>query len=127
MKKSLLITFLSIGSMLNMNAQNLNGNWVGKGKQVDGLKWDIVLDIKNDNNISINYPTLGCSGSWTLESSSENVSVFTERITTGLDNCDQGAEIHLSQKNNKQIKVIYYLRSYDPVNPIAKGKLKRKK
>lgn len=124
MKKILLLVLVAVS--ITANAQKLKGSWTGVGNQVDGKSWDIELRFKSDKKISIDYPTLDCSGKWALQKSENNISIFKEEITEGVDLCDQGAEIHVEQVSKNELKVKYYLRSYDNQNPIAEGTLVRK-
>lgn len=124
MKKIALILLIVFAQ--TANAQKLNGNWEGIGYQIDGQSWDIALNFENKKNISINYPSLACSGIWTLQEVNDGLSIFKEKITVGTEKCDQGCEVYLQKINKKQLKVVYYLRSYDPVNAIAEGTLTRR-
>jgi hypothetical protein len=127
MKHILLIIFLVFAT--TASAQKLKGKWSGIGHQIDGEKWDIALHFKGKKKILINYPSLGCSGIWTLKEVTNNttLSIFKEEIIVGTDKCDQGGEVYLEKIDEKQMKVIFYLRSYDTTNPIAEGILYRKK
>lgn len=120
-------------------AQKLTGNWTGKGKQTDGQTWDIDLTFEKNDKINISYPSLGCSGNWTYEASivfnpstgklvhDHDNSFYRETIVIGTDKCDQNGEIHLKQIDKKSLKLTYYLRSYDPKNPIAEGTVYKQK
>ncbi|MEZ5053701.1 MAG: hypothetical protein R2807_02860 [Chitinophagales bacterium] len=125
MKQALLVFFIAIG--LLANAKGFKGKWAGIGDQIDGQSWDIVLHFQDENNISIQYPSLGCSGSWMFQKTENNVNIFIENITMGIGKCDQGAEVHLQKLNRKEIKVVYYLRSYDADKPIAEGTLHKQR
>lgn len=104
----------------------IKGKWFGTGYQIDGQTWEIALNYKK-NKIKINYPTLACKGNWTLIYADNEKTIFRETIKKGIDICDQGAEIYLSQLDNNRLKVVYYLRAYHPTQPIAVGVLNQKK
>lgn len=123
MKKIVLGILLVLNTVVN--AQKFNGNWIGIGNQIDGKSWDIFLNYQNENNINISYPSLDCSGNWTLKRSDKKTSIFKEQIIEGSNKCDQGVEVHLQHLNKKTLKVLFYLREYDPKNPIAEGILYR--
>jgi hypothetical protein len=123
----LLIVFAQTANAQTAKTQKLNGKWEGIGHQIDGQSWDIALNFENPKDITINYPSLGCSGIWTLEEANGELSIFKEKIMAGTEKCDQGCEVYLQKINKKQIKVTYYLRSYDPVNAIAEGTIERSK
>lgn len=125
MKQAFLVFFIVFG--LLANAKGFKGKWKGIGDQIDGHSWDIVLNFQDKNNISINYPSLGCSGNWTLQKTATNDNIFIENITEGTDKCDQGCEVHLQKLKRKKLKVVYYLRSYDADKPIAEGTLRKQR
>jgi len=98
----------------------IKGKWFGTGHQIDGQTWQIALHYKK-NKIKINYPTLACKGNWTLINTDNEKLIFRETISKETDNCNQDAEVHLSQLDKNRLKVVYYLRAYYPTQPIAEG------
>ena len=112
-----------------------HGTWTGVGKQIDNATWDVKLNVSDNDEFKIEYPTLSCGGTWTITGNSKSSSktsgsgksvtlklMLKESIEFGTENCDQGVEVHLTQTQDpKKIKATYYLRSYDPNNPIAEA------
>lgn len=103
----------------------LSGKWNGTGVQIDKMSWRVELDAENMKKIKIDYPSLACGGDWKIMTKSENLITFKENISYGVDKCDQGVEAFVKKISENEIEVTYYLRSYDPKNPIATAKLKR--
>ncbi|QCX39573.1 hypothetical protein FF125_14400 [Aureibaculum algae] len=101
----------------------LEGKWEGTGNQVSGETWEVNLNYTDKEHISIKYPDLSCGGVWTLLKENKKEIVFKENIAYGISNCDQGVEAFVSKINENTIKVEYYLRAYDSINPLAEATL----
>lgn len=111
------------------------GTWTGIGKQVDNATWEVKLNVTENEEFKIEYPSLSCGGSWKITGNSKSSSksnstgktvrlelIMLETIEFGTQNCDQGVEVRLSQTDDpNKIKATYYLKSYDPNNPIAEA------
>jgi hypothetical protein len=105
----------------------INGTWQGIGYQAPtntAWKIDLKYDVKSES-FSINYPSLNCSGQWELIESENNRLVFVERITTGLDKCDNNVKVIVNYVEGSYISVAYFLPDvYDDV--VASAVLKKK-
>lgn len=107
------------------NLDWLMGSWEGKGVQIDDATWKIELNAESETSIKISYPDLGCGGVWNrIEDDVEGLQ-YVESITLGLRKCDQGVEVVVSKIDENTIKLVYYLRAYDPNNPIAEATMYR--
>lgn len=60
--------------------------YYGVGWQNDGQHWTIDLAL-GESDGTVAYPTVDCSGTWTLIKKNLARLEFIERITDGLDNC----------------------------------------
>jgi hypothetical protein len=58
----------------------MQGSWTGKGYQIDGDSWDIKL-THSEKRFTIEYPSLGCVGYWTINQTDKSRIVFTETIS----------------------------------------------
>ncbi len=132
MKKTI---FLSIGFLFllstNIYTQEvpkwLHGEWEGIGYQAPtNSAWNIELNYDaQKKSFSINYPTLNCSGHWELIESKENRLVFVEKITEGLDKCDNNVKVIVNYVEESFISVAYFLPGiYE--NVVASSVLKKK-
>ena len=101
------------------------GEWEGVGHQIDGKQWDIDLNIHRCGEMSINYPSLSCSGTWELLEANGVEATLKETILLGVNNCDQGVDVELKHMDKNTMEVRYYLAMWGP-EPIAYGELKRK-
>ncbi len=103
----------------------LKGSWGGTGYQIDGHTWEVALDATDQADIKIDYPSLSCSGEWTILQSEKDFILLKENITTGVDRCDQGNEVEVTRINKNEINVEFYLRWFNPDKPIATARLKK--
>ena len=127
MKKIILLLVIVVGFLTLTYAKSgswLDGNWEGTGYQIDGKTWTVEFS-KADNALTIQYPSLGCSGNWKITASSKNRIDLEETITTGTDKCDQGCKIIIFKIDDQQISVVYSLPSYQK-NAIAYAVLIKK-
>ena len=86
----------------------LKGEWSGVGLQVNiPQTWTMEL-IVTDKNYEIRYPTLDCSGVWTLEGSSAHKAVFTEVVTYGFERCTNGGKIVITKIDKYHISFSYF-------------------
>ena len=86
----------------------LQGTWYGVGYQLDGRTWDVVLEVGN-RSIEVEYPTLGCSGKWTLSGEDEFQASGTEKILRGKSNCDVTVQLRITLVTRNEINVSYML------------------
>lgn len=101
----------------------MEGAWSGVGHQIDNHEWDVILQV-NHSNVSINYPSLSCSGTWSFTIESESLARGTETILEGVANCDQNVEVQIVPITENRILVHYYLRWYSD-EPIAYAVLRK--
>lgn len=122
------LLFLSTNNYAQEVPSWLYGHWEGIGYQAPtNSAWNIDLKcLKEKNSFSINYPSLYCNGHWELLESEINRLVFVERITEGLDKCDNNVKVVVTYIDNQYISVAYFLPDYYD-NVVASGVLKKKK
>ena len=104
-----------------------NGVWEGVGYQAPtNSTWRIDLSYdKSKDSISIGYPSLNCSGHWELLDARENRLVFVEKITEGVDNCDNNVKVVVNYVDENYISIAYFIPLiFD--NVVAYSVLKRK-
>ena len=65
-------------------AQSLTG--VGFQKDIKEY-WAINVQINSQNDITVSYPSLGCSGKWVFIKEDKNLTLLKEIITYGGDKC----------------------------------------
>ncbi|MCB0707046.1 MAG: hypothetical protein KDC34_17140 [Saprospiraceae bacterium] len=92
----------------------LEGHWEGVGYQVPtDSHWEIELTFDSLNaQLLIEYPSLSCSGHWELVDSREGYAEFVERITEGVDKCDNGGKVVVTQIDSEYLSVAYFLPEY---------------
>lgn len=103
----------------------LQGSWSGLGYQIDGQEWPVFLQAEADaKQAYVSYPSLACSGTWTLAQWDHQRGVGEERMLKGVSNCDQGVTLSLQRLSAHQIRVVFYLRWYSD-DPLAWAVLTR--
>lgn len=102
---------LGFNDGIDKNISWLDGTWTGVGYQSPtNTTWDIKLNYEDKGkNISIGYPTLNCSGQWELQDYEKNRAVFIERITKGVNNCDNNVTVIVTKVSEYYISVAYFL------------------
>ena len=118
MKSFLTLLCLSLLLTSCVEYRSLRGTWTGIGYQINEVQWDVVLHVKG-RQIDINYPSLSCGGEWRFAGQVEDDFEFKELILEGIEYCDQGVEVHVQRLSKHQVAVQYYIRDYDPDDPIA--------
>jgi len=74
----------------------LQGEWKGVGLQLDyPQSWTLELEVENDQ-FSIRYPTLNCSGELKMNYNNRHRAEFVEVIWQGRDNCTNNNKIVLT-------------------------------
>ena len=117
---ALLICFIGCGAAPRW----MQGTWQGTGLQIDGQQWQVSLDASNLAKVKISYPDLSCGGEWKIGRKSAESANMRERLTYGLDNCDQNVEVVVERPVNGNMKLTFYLKSY-AADPIATAILSR--
>lgn len=126
----LLVSLLSISAgnqsiwAQEADALWLEGSWEGTGLQIDKQQWKVQLRVYDINQPTIAYPSLGCSGHWTMEQPGKNKIHYKETITDGFLKCDNGVDVFIKKLGKNKTRVTYYLYSYSE-KAIAKAILKR--
>ena len=102
----------------------LEGYWEGTGLQIDKQQWEVQLTVLDIARPMIAYPSLGCSGYWSMEQPGKSKIHYKETITDGFLKCDNGVDAFIKKLCKNKIRVTYYLYSYSE-KAIAKAILKR--
>lgn len=87
------------------------GHWTGAGKQVDGQSWQVDLTVKSASKMKVDYPGLGCGGSWSIIEVNDYI-YLKEELQKGADRCDQGVEIRIDKLSDTQLVASFFLLSY---------------
>jgi len=66
----------------------------GVGWQDDGQHWSVAVHLGKKSG-KIAYPSLKCSGDWTLVSTTPERLHFIETLTSGLDACIETGDVFL--------------------------------
>ena len=120
----------SISSFVNeSNSLYLNitlHKWEGYSYQPnvnESFRINLSYDTKS-NNLLVEYPTLGCSGFWTVFKKSATEIFFYETITTGTNNCTNGGIVKLKKIANITMEYSFYWPTADRLD--SSGTLDRK-
>lgn len=102
----------------------VNGNWEGSAYQFNtNENWGMLLSAKSlKNSYIIDYPSLQCSGKWSVLHVTENRIELREKITNGLRYCVTRGKVVL-EKNGDALVFKYYYPDDTTLN--AKGQLNR--
>ena len=103
----------------------LNGKWTGKCLELDNEQWRDILfkgDPKNDT-YEIEYPSAGCTGTWSIRDVSDSSIEFKETILTGKGGCKDQAIIRLEEVNES--KLLYKSYWPDTANIKASGMINK--
>ena len=82
MKKFYFFIFILISNIIL--AQSLTG--VGYQKDIKEY-WAINVQINSQDDITVSYPSLGCSGKWVFIKEDKNLTILKEIITFGVEKC----------------------------------------
>lgn len=106
-------------------AKTFDGNWIGSAFQYNLQEsWTIKFTCNSKEGLFlIEYPSLGCSGTLSIENITDDEIEFRENIQQG--NCINNGKIILKKINNKKFEYFAYLSKYDG-NIIAKGQIRKK-
>jgi hypothetical protein len=86
----------------------INGSWIGN-VTVKGLKDPVGMQFSSNtqfNEFKVSYPSYGCSGTWSIEQSSNETIDFRETLLVGR--CQTGSLIKVNFVNDNQIALEYY-------------------
>jgi hypothetical protein len=73
---------------------SLSGPWTGSFDQPGFRKYPITINFTPDS-ITVDYPTLACGGTLTVDESKESVVILTEHIEVGVEQCVDGGRVTL--------------------------------
>ena len=103
----------------------LEGSWVGSAYQSDIKEsFDLKLICK-DGVYTIDYPSIGCGGTWQVKESDSTRVVFKEALSYGQEICNNDGTVVVSFEGKDQLKFQYYFPDLDSLNAI--GQLRRMK
>ena len=100
------------------------GHWTGTGYQVDGQSWQVDLKVKSSSKMKIDYPDLGCGGSWSVVEVTDSYIYLKEKLDKGQDKCDTGVEIRIDKTSDTQVMATFFLFSYSE-EAVATATLKK--
>lgn len=133
MKKILICSFILVSGFFSViQAQStswLEGKWSGKGYQPYGDQtsiWTMELNVyqKNGNlQVEISYPSLECSGVWTVDKLEERKAYFNEKIEKGLLSCVSGNQCVVHPIDDNHIIVTFVLAYNDPKQILSTASL----
>jgi hypothetical protein len=97
----------------------MNGRWEGTGYQIDSDEtWTMKLRVYKKRFI-IEYPSLKCSGIWTLINGNNKTARFREKIKVNIDECADRGNVVIERLNKKQLMFIYSYRGASDVSASA--------
>jgi len=121
MKKFYFINFVLISNAFF--SQSLTG--VGFQKDIKEY-WAINVQINTQEDISVSYPSLGCSGKWLLIKEDKNLTLLKERITYGVDKCIPENYIVMTRDNLSPTTFRFYIfENVEDEIPYAVGVLEK--
>lgn len=100
----------------------MEGTWEGTGYQMDGSTWKIKL-IHSDKRFSVEYPSLGCFGYWTITEKEKSKIFFVKTIQKG--SCDQNVKIVVTNIDKKFISIAYFIPDMFPDKDVAFSVLRK--
>jgi len=85
----------------------LEGSWRGIGYQINLQQtWAIELDVAT--TATVNYPSLECSGAWSLVKNAEGLVEFEEAILKGVNRCVNGGRIVITRIDQHHISYSFF-------------------
>lgn len=98
-----LVTMFMFGYANAQSSSSFDGVWVGQGYQLDNDQtWAIKLTIDGDN-IKIEYPSLGCSGSLKKSKGNKNKLFLLEKISE-TNNCLDNGKVELEKLTKTELR-----------------------
>ncbi|WP_441001136.1 DUF4339 domain-containing protein [Fodinibius sp. SL11] len=95
-------------SLSNNELTLLKGKWSGVGYELNNdTSWKMDVSFSNEE-VSVSYPSLDCSGKWNLIEVNGTEITFREKITTGITNCMDKGKVEISILSDKKINFKYY-------------------
>jgi hypothetical protein len=86
----------------------LRGTWEGTGYQMDdNSTWTMLLKASG-RRFLIEYPSLDCGGEWKLISINSRRAKFRERLSHGLERCDNQGTVVIERLSTTQVVFLYY-------------------
>lgn len=128
----LLSLILFIANTLFLDAQSttwLEGKWKGRGYQPYGDQtsiWTMELNVYQKDGslkVEISYPSLNCSGVWTVDKLEEKKAYFNEKIEKGLLSCVSGNQCIVHPIDDNHIIVTFVLAYNDPKEILSTASL----
>ena len=117
MFKTLFSTFILLVCILNMpivKAENnagglakLQGIWGGIGIQENDA-WSIKLNLKDNTQPSIEYPSIPCAGKLIFLKQEQETYIFREEITEHTDNCINQGTLEIMRLDNNTLQWTWY-------------------
>jgi hypothetical protein len=99
----LLVTMFIFGYANAQSSSSFDGVWVGQGYQIDNNEtWSIKLIILGDD-ITIEYPSLGCAGRLKKSKTDQNKLYLQEKILEG-DFCIDNGKIELERLTTNELR-----------------------
>src|SRR4030042_4521504 len=97
------ICLVALLSVLNAFAQELYGQWSGTVEQSGPGDYQSSYPatmVLNGTTGQMDYPSLGCGGTLTLENQRDTFSFYQESITYGQDECIDGGMVAVEPDGN---------------------------
>lgn len=95
-----------LGGVINhstKNSNNILGLWGGIGIQNRSTAWSIKLKLQ-ENNFSIDYPSIPCGGKLFFIKKTSNKYIFREEITKNKNRCTNSGKLVLSRIDEHSLK-----------------------
>lgn len=87
----------------------VQGSWEGIGYQINlPQTWAIELEVKSPNNVTVNYPSLDCSGMWEIVGTATDRVEFKEIILNGVNRCVNGGLIIITRVDQHHITYSFF-------------------
>ncbi len=100
-------------------------NWVGEIKKINSDEvWNTRINCKSENDISLYYPNLGCSGVLEKIQKNDNKISFREKLESGKDYCTDNGKVIIEIRENDLM--FFYCWPNDNII-VAKGILHKEK
>jgi hypothetical protein len=109
----------------------LVGHWIGVGYQINfGNSWTMALDVGNNGETIIEYPSIPCNGVWIMRSAKRDKAVFQE-IIEQKSICSDKGQVVVTKVDDNHITFTYFREGESIANcfstlvrrEFAKGKL----
>jgi hypothetical protein len=89
----------------------LSGAWRGSVQQSGVDSYTVTIALTNCTPGKtcgvVEYPSLGCGGSWTMTSAVSGRNQFTEKLATGLDRCADAGDVSLERMPDGKWKYVW--------------------